>query len=100
MEQHRKTDEEVRRFFPENEVLSFTGPKGMSFFEDTRGLHKGTRPVTGPRFAFEIFYSVMPKMNEVIKPLRRADLKLPAGLEADTSKLSPLVRYATRQYLV
>ncbi len=100
MEQHRKTDDEVRLFFPENEVLSFTGPKGKSFFEDTRGLHKGTRPQTGPRFVFEIFYSVLPKFNEVAKPQRRADLRLPAGLETDSSKLSPLVRYATRQYLV
>ena len=100
MEQHRKTDEEVRHFFPENEVLFFSGPQGTSFFEDTRGLHKGTRPQTGPRFAFEIFYSVLPKLNEEVAPRRRADLKLPAGLETDTSKLSPLVRYATRQYLV
>jgi hypothetical protein len=100
MEQHRKTDEEVLRFFPKEEVISFVGPKGTSFFEDTRGLHKGTRPSTGPRLAFEIFYSVLPKFNEVLNPVRRADLKLPAGMETDTAKLSPLVRYATRQYLI
>lgn len=100
MEQHRKTDAEILQFFPAEEVKSFTGPKGTSFLEDTRGLHKGTRPQTAPRFAFEIFYSVLPKMNESIAPRRRAELKLPAGLETDTTKLSPLVRYATRQILV
>jgi hypothetical protein len=100
MEQHRKTDKDVLQFFPQDEVKSFVGPKGTSFFEDTRGLHKGTRPTTGPRFAFEIFYSVLPKFNEVVQPLRRADLQLPPGLETDSEKLSPLVRYATRQYLV
>lgn len=99
MEQHRKTDEEVLRFFPQDEVKFFTGPKGTSFFEDTRGLHKGTRPATGPRFAFEIFYSVLPKFNEEVAPRRRSELKLPAGMETDTAKLSPLVRYATRQIL-
>lgn len=100
MEQHRKTDAEILKFFPQAEVKSFTGPRGTSFFEDTRGLHKGTRPTTGPRFAFEIFYSVLPKFNEEVAPRVRAELKLPPGLETDTQKLSPLVRYATRQLLV
>lgn len=100
MEQHRKTDAEVLERFPQEEVKWFTGPKGTSFFEDTRGLHKGTRPTTGPRFAFEIFYSVLPKFNEEVAPRRRSELKLPPGLETDTAKLSPLVRYATRQILV
>jgi hypothetical protein len=100
MEQHRKTDADVARFFAAENIKSFTGPKGTSFFEDTRGLHKGTRPTAGPRFAFEIFYSVLPKFNEVANPLRRADLDLPQGLEKDSDKLPPLVRYATRQYLV
>ncbi len=100
MEQHRKTDAEILQFFPPEEVKSFVGPKGTSFFEDTRGLHKGTRPTAGPRFAFEIFFSVLPKYNEVLNPLRRADLRLPPGLEQNSDKLPPLVRYATRQYLV
>ena len=100
MEQHRKTDNEVLGLFPDGEVKSFVGPKGTSFLEDTRGLHKGTRPTTGPRFAFEIFFSVLPKLNESFSPRARASLTLPAGLETDSQKLSPLVRYATRQILV
>ncbi len=100
MEQHRKTDAEVLELFPREEVKVFTGPRGTSFFEDTRGLHKGTRPQTAPRFVFEIFYSVLPKMNEDVAPRRRSELKMPAGLETDTARLPPLVRYATRQMLV
>ena len=100
MENHRKTDDEVRRFFPEGDIKFITGPQGTSFFEDTRGLHKGTRPTTGPRLAFEIFYGVMPKFNESITPLTRADLDLPPDLKVPTEKLDPLVRYATRQFYV
>ncbi|MGE4062695.1 MAG: hypothetical protein AB7E79_04940 [Rhodospirillaceae bacterium] len=100
MEQHRKTDEEVRRFFPESEIKFFTGRQGTTFLEDTRGLHKGTRPTTGPRLAFEIFFGVMPKYNEAITPLVRADLDLPPELNVPTDKLDPLVRYATRQFYV
>jgi hypothetical protein len=98
MEQHRKKDDEIRAFFPDNEIKIHIGPAGTSFLEDTRGLHKGTRPVTGRRLAFEIFYSVMPKMNETITPIDRASLPFADRIETRSAALDPLVRYATRQF--
>jgi len=99
MEQHRKTDEEVHNFFPQDLIKSFVGPRGMSFLEDTRGQHKGTQPTTGTRLAFEIVYSTLPKYNEIFTPLSRSKIEMPPGLETDTAKIHPLVRYATRLML-
>jgi|GEM_PF-4304265 len=97
MEQHRKTDDEVKTFFLPNEIKVHTGPSGTSFLEDTRGLHKGTRPTGGARLAFEIFYAVLPKLNESIVPIDRNTIVLPPDLDGARKNLSPLVRYATRQ---
>jgi len=94
MEIHRKTDQDVDQFFQADEIKVFTGPKGTSFFEDTRGLHKATLPIVGPRLAFEIVYSVLPKFNEKIVPVYREDL----AFDANTEALEPLIRYATRQF--
>lgn len=98
MEQHRKSDDEIRMFFPEQEIRVHTGPQGTSFLEDTRGLHKGTRPTTGRRLAFEIFYAVMPKFNESITPIARDSLSFSSSIETKSEALDPLVRYATRQF--
>ena len=95
MEQHRKSDEDVYNFFREDEIRIFTGPKGMSFFEDTRGLHKATAPVLGPRLAFEIVYSTLPKLNEKVNPVPRNDLLI-KNIDANSENIAPLVRYATR----
>lgn len=94
MEQHRKSDEEVLYFF--GETKEFTGPQGMCFLEDTRGLHKGTAPKTGKRLLFEIVFSTLPKYNERFAPTPRASLDFPPGIELDSAKIDPLVRYATR----
>jgi len=96
MENHRKTDEEVRSFFPAELIKSFTGPQGTSFLEDTRGQHKGTLPTKGKRVAFEIVYSTLPKYNEVFSPVRRTELGLPPSVETDNANIHPLARYATR----
>jgi len=78
------------------ELKFFTGPRGMSFLEDTRGLHKGTQPIDGRRLVFEIVYATLPKYNEDIAPLTRAELTMPAGIETNSELIDPLVRYATR----
>lgn len=70
MEVHRKDDQEVARYFPEN-VRTITGTRGTSFFEDTRGLHRGLPPVTAPRLAFEILYALSPKLNTLYTPIPR-----------------------------
>jgi len=92
MEVHRKSDADVRQCFHESEIKVFTGPKGTSFLEDTRGLHKATLPTAGPRLAFEIVYSTLPKFNEKIAPVSRKHL----GFEVDEAAIDPRIRYATR----
>lgn len=95
MEVHRKTDDDVDKYFREDEIKLFTGPKGTSFLEDTRGLHKATIPILGPRLAFEIVYTVLPKYNEVVDPIRRCDLKFEKA-HKNYEEIDPLVKYATR----
>ncbi len=90
IEQHRKKDEHVLAFFTPERIVTFLGPAGTSFFEDTRGLHKGTALRSGRRLAFEICYTVLPKYSEPFQPLARQDL----GVSAEG--LYALTRYATR----
>ncbi len=79
IEIHRKSDEEILKWFHKNEIKVFTGPKGTAFFEDTRGLHKATLPISGPRLAFEIVYSTLPKYTENIVTIPREKSKLRHG---------------------
>lgn len=65
---HRKTDKDVAKHCLPAPVV-FCGEPGTSFFEDTRGLHKGLPPLSGPRLCFEICYTVMPKLNEAYDPV-------------------------------
>ncbi len=92
MEVHRKSDDEIREFFHESDIKVFTGAKGTSFLEDTRGLHKATLPIMDARLAFEIVYSVLPKFNEAVNPLSRNALPFTAS----SGELDPMVKYATR----
>ena len=92
MEVHRKSDDQISQFFKDSEIKIFTGSKGTSFLEDTRGLHKATIPISGPRMAFEIVFSVLPKFNEEENSLPREHLEF----KTDSQSISPLVRYATR----
>lgn len=96
LEGHRKTDEEVARYFPAEMLKSFTGPQGTSFLEDTRGQHKGTAPTDGRRLVFEIVYSTLPKYSEEFAPIERGALGLPAEIVTDVTNIHPLARYATR----
>jgi hypothetical protein len=64
---HRKSDADVaeRFWFPR----TITGPAGSTFLEDTRGLHRGVPPVSAPRLAFEICYTMLPKSNASYRPI-------------------------------
>ena len=86
MEVHRKDDADVRRAFPKENIRTITGPRGSTFFEDTRGLHRGLPPVDAPRLAFEICYSLTPKFNGTYAPVPR-----PCAMGDD-----PSTTYATR----
>ena len=63
---HRKSTEDVSKWF---EYRTIIGPAGSSFFEDTRGLHRGVPPKTGPRLAFEICFTLLPKYNAHYQPI-------------------------------
>lgn len=89
MEVHRKNDNDVVANFPKENIRTITGSRGSSFFEDTRGLHRGLPPVSAPRLAFEICYTLVPKFNEKYSPISRP------GLTAPTQ---PAVAYATRLF--
>ncbi len=95
MEVHRKSDEDVRKFFTDDEIKVFTGPRGTNFLEDTRGIHKATVPTSGPRLVFEIVYSTLPKFNETVKPVSRESLDFDTPSNGN-EQLNPLVQYATR----
>lgn len=63
---HRKDEREVCALFKPRTI---TGPKGSTFLEDTRGLHRGVPPMSGPRLAFEICYTLLPKHNAHYRPI-------------------------------
>ncbi|MBD24915.1 MAG: hypothetical protein CMG46_07910 [Candidatus Marinimicrobia bacterium] len=99
MEVHRKSDDDISLFFKDSEIKIFTGPKGTSFLEDTRGLHKATVPISGPRLAFEIVFTVWPKFEfDGLVGLGKQSSLPREHLEfkTDSQSISPLVRYATR----
>lgn len=89
MEVHRKEDADVMRIFPKENIRTITGARGASFFEDTRGLHRGLPPIDAPRLVFEICYSLAPKFNATYTPVPRP------CVPADTS---PAAAYATRLF--
>ena len=88
LEKHRKAPEELAAYLPSANIRTITGDRGASFFEDTRGLHRGVPPVSGPRFAFEICYALLPKHNTNYRPISRP----PIG------PVTAKVAYATRLF--
>jgi hypothetical protein len=53
----RLTDEEVFRYFPKQNEITFNGAKGTVIFEDTRGLHKGQPVLEGSRLILSLQFS-------------------------------------------
>jgi len=96
MEQFSKTDREMLEVFGPEPMKVLTGPRGSSFIEDTRGLHRAVYQRAGARLAFELAFTVLPKYNEIHNPVRRAELDVAQGDLQVPDRLSPLVRYATR----
>ena len=88
MEEHRKTDDEVMRRFPKENIRTITGTRGMTFFEDTRGLHRGLPPLTAPRLAFEFCYALLPKHNTQYTPIARpCSLSVVSGVAGYAARL-------------
>jgi hypothetical protein len=53
----RIDDEIVNNHYTKDEISKFIGKEGMMFFEDTRGLHKGSKVVLGNRLVLQFQYS-------------------------------------------
>lgn len=92
MNKQMKPDDEILRVFDMDRLKVPLGPRGTSFLEDTRGLHRAVHPREGSRLAFEVTYTVLPKYNEVHTRIPRQDLSFP-GARKD---IDALTRYATR----
>ena len=56
----RFSDEEVSSMFGARDIISFTGPAGTCFLENTNGIHRGIPPVDKPRLIFQVLYSLRP----------------------------------------
>jgi ectoine hydroxylase-related dioxygenase (phytanoyl-CoA dioxygenase family) len=54
----RYRDDEIFRHIPEACVETITGPKGLIFAADTRGLHKGSPLLYGERLILQLQYSI------------------------------------------
>ena len=89
MEVHRKKDHDVTEYFPKENIRTITGARGTTFFEDTRGLHRGVPPLSSPRLAFEICYSLNPKHNQKYNAVPR-----PSAV----GQISAGIAYATRLF--
>lgn len=56
----RHTDEEVLAAFGPDRLMSFAGPPGTIFLENTFGLHRGQPVRSGRRLILQIVYSMLP----------------------------------------
>ena len=75
---HRKSEADVAGWFGKPRTI--TGPAGSTFLEDTRGIHRGVPPISGPRMVFEICYAMRAKSNTDYKPI-------PWGITCEATRL-------------
>jgi hypothetical protein len=69
----RYTDEEVVSVFGKDRIVTFTGPQGTCFLENTFGLHKGTTARSGNRLLFQVLYTLNPLGVSEYNPVARND---------------------------
>lgn len=86
----RLSEEEVAREFGAGNMLSFTGPAGTAFIENTYGVHRGVPPKTRTRLLFQVLYSLTEYVGGPRRPVA------PFVSEQDGVKLD---RYVNRVYL-
>jgi len=53
----RFSDDEVARRYDHEDLVTVCGPRGTLFAADTKGLHKGLPPVSGPRLVFQLEFA-------------------------------------------
>ena len=56
-------DEEIIKFYGEDNIKTFVGKKGTIIFEDTFGFHKGRPPINGSRLALILEYGIPPGLG-------------------------------------
>jgi hypothetical protein len=86
----RHTDEEIRETFGADRLVSFTGPAGRAFLENTYGMHRGQPVHAGRRLIFQVVYSLLPLVYGPARPY-------PAAVAAPTATV--LDPYINRRYL-
>jgi hypothetical protein len=86
----RYSDEEVLAAFGRERLVTFTGPAGTTFLENTFGLHRGQPVRAGRRLILQIVYSMLPMAFGPAKPYS-------AALFAPTER--PIDPYTNRIYV-
>ncbi len=65
----RISDEEIKQYYPERDLLEIIGPRGTIIAIDNAGFHKGKAPSQGERLILQLLYensrfgTVYPKVN-------------------------------------
>ena len=78
--------------YKHDDVISFTGPAGSAFIENTYGFHRGSNLKEGKRRIFSVTYAITPM---------RIAADLPSLFDAsmDENFLTDLEKYILRLYL-
>lgn len=66
----RISDQEIRKAFPQQDLLRINGRAGDAFLEDTFGLHKGQPPLRSRRLLLQVQYSICPIAVYTYRPLQ------------------------------
>lgn len=87
----RYSDESVMTYFSKDDTINIHGKKGLTWFADTYGIHKGTPPnlTTSNRLLFQLQFTYSPVSIFNYKP----------AIFSRWEELSDLVKYSTRLYL-
>ena len=66
-------DNEISKYFSEEDVMEITGNSGLCFLADLFALHKGKHPTVSPRLVIQIIYSVIQTPFGPKKPYIKKD---------------------------
>ncbi|MBB14221.1 hypothetical protein CMK22_03065 [Candidatus Poribacteria bacterium] len=99
VEKHRKKDVEIETFFDKSMIKTHVGKQGTTFFEDTRGFHKGSPLLKGKRWLFQMLYTLVPvvpfSVSQEYKLVKRSDVQGYSNI-----LLNDKVKFSTRMYYV
>lgn len=78
--QRRCADEDMTKDFGADSIVTFTGPAGTCFLENTFGFHKGALPKDKRRLILQFVYTVRPTVHGPVKPFLGA-AEMPSGFD-------------------